>query len=69
MARGVRMTLEEKIHELDAKIRTAEEKLETLKCEREELAVRQREEELGQLYNLMQQKSLTIPELKAILEK
>ncbi|MCJ7836236.1 hypothetical protein MUB23_12665 [Cuneatibacter sp. NSJ-177] len=69
MARGVRMTFEEKIHELDAKIRVSEDKLEALKSEREELAAKRREEELGQLYNLMQEKSVSVSELKAILEK
>lgn len=69
MARGIRMTFEEKLHELDTKIRAAEERLELLQQEREAMEEKHREEEMGQIYRLMQQKNMSVSELKAMLEK
>lgn len=69
MARGVRIPLDEKIQRLDEKILSAEQRLEELRAERESLLNRQREQAVGALYDWIQEKSLSVSDVKAMLEK
>ena len=68
MARGARIPLEEKLDRLDQKIRSAEQRLEALQLEKETLLNRQREQAVGALYDLIQEKSLSVSQVKAMLE-
>ena len=67
MARGVRIPLDEKIHRLDQKILSAEKRLEELQAEKETLLNRQREQAVGDLYDWMKEKSLSVSDVKEML--
>lgn len=69
MSRGKRKTPDEQLQSIDQEISMCNTKLTTLKQEREEIIKAKRENEIMQLYNLMQVSGKTVEQVTALLQE
>lgn len=67
MPRGKRKTYSEKLSELQEEIRVAEQRVKELKTQERELLKAQKDEELKQIAEIMEEHNLTAQELAGIL--
>lgn len=69
MARGQKKTLEEQILTVDQQIAKVQARLDALKKEREEILKARAENEMKELYQLMQASGLSVEELEKMIQQ
>ena len=67
MARGKKLSLEEQIQKIDSEIEMTEIKLSKLKNEKKDLQDKLKEEQLNELYSIIQTSGKTMDEVRNLL--
>lgn len=67
MARKKRLSLSERLSQIDSQISEKEEQLKKLKKERKELLEKKKQEDLDEIYSILSEKGMSIDELKNII--
>ena len=69
MPRGVKKPIDEQIEQIDQKVQFHKEKIDILHAKRSQLLAEKRDEELFELYKLMEEKGLAPDEVISIIQK
>ena len=69
MARGLKKSLEEQIRTVDQQIAKVQARLDALKKDREEILKVKAENEMKELYQLMQASGLSVEELEKMIQQ